>query len=143
VSAVGAQSVHPDRVTGVCCRGTACCLFVQFLLLSTVEDLLVHVDRDQLTADLGGTFPFNVHEWIQHRAVCFCLVLILPLMFSRLLIPMNSYHMLETRVTFQCSSAYCTLSNNVKLVYWSLADRQLYLPLPRRICNHETYSSVG
>ena len=65
--------VYCDTVIGVWYWRTQCRLFVQFLLLSTVEDLFVHVDRDQLTADLGGTFPFNVNEWIQHRSVCFSL----------------------------------------------------------------------
>ena len=52
-----------------------------------MDDLHVHIDRDQLTSDLGGTFPFSVSEWIQHRAVCSALALYLS---SRLLSPLFS-----------------------------------------------------
>lgn len=39
-------------------------------MLNSVEELHDHVDRDQLTDDLGGSLVYNHHEWIQHRAVC-------------------------------------------------------------------------
>ena len=44
-------------------------------MFSSVEELHAHIDRDQLTEDVGGSLPYNHQEWIQHRAVSsgFCL----------------------------------------------------------------------
>ena len=43
--------------------------FVQVVMFSSVEELHAHIDRDQLTEDVGGTLSYNHQEWIQHRAV--------------------------------------------------------------------------
>jgi hypothetical protein len=44
---------------------------LQILMLNSVDELYEYIDKDQLTADLGGTLVYNNHEWIQHRAVNF------------------------------------------------------------------------
>ena len=38
-------------------------------MCSSLEELYEHVERDQLTEDLGGNIVFDHREWIQQRAV--------------------------------------------------------------------------
>ncbi|KAK2155524.1 hypothetical protein LSH36_237g00007 [Paralvinella palmiformis] len=40
----------------------------QVVMFSSVEELHAHIDRDQLTEDVGGSLSYNHQEWIQHRA---------------------------------------------------------------------------
>ena len=42
---------------------------VQILLLNNIDELYEHIDRTQLTADLGGNLQYDHQQWIQHRAV--------------------------------------------------------------------------
>jgi len=44
-------------------------LRAQIVLLNNAEELRGHVDRSQLTADLGGVLQYDHRQWIQHRAV--------------------------------------------------------------------------
>ena len=38
-------------------------------MCSSLEELYEHVERDQLTEDLGGNIVFDHREWIQQRGV--------------------------------------------------------------------------
>ena len=38
-------------------------------MCNSYEDLHQHMDRDQLTDDLGGYISYNHSEWIEQRAV--------------------------------------------------------------------------
>jgi len=42
---------------------------MQILLLNNVQELHEHIDRTQLTPDLGGSLQFDHQQWIQHRVV--------------------------------------------------------------------------
>jgi len=95
-----------------------CGPFVQFLLLNTVDELLIHIDRDQLTADLGGTFPFSVHEWIQHRAVRNWLVYWLNVAanYSTTLWQWNNVMMSMSVCGFVCVSVHEHISRTVSVI---------------------------
>ena len=49
-------------------------LYDKVLVLSCIDDLHCHVDKTQLTVELGGTLLYDHQEWIQHRAVSFEIV---------------------------------------------------------------------
>lgn len=39
------------------------------MICSTLDDLFAHVERSQVTIDLGGELMYSHHEWIQQRIV--------------------------------------------------------------------------
>lgn len=39
------------------------------MICSTLDDLFAHVERSQVTLDLGGELMYSHHEWIQQRIV--------------------------------------------------------------------------
>lgn len=42
------------------------------MICSTLDDLFAHVERSQVTIDLGGELMYSHHEWIQQRIVSCC-----------------------------------------------------------------------
>lgn len=44
----------------------------RLMICSSLDDLFAHVERSQVTTDLGGELMYSHHEWIQQRIVsCF------------------------------------------------------------------------
>lgn len=41
----------------------------RLMICSTLDDLFAHVERSQVTIDLGGELMYSHHEWIQQRIV--------------------------------------------------------------------------
>lgn len=41
----------------------------RLMICSTLDDLFAHVERSQVTLDLGGELMYSHHEWIQQRIV--------------------------------------------------------------------------
>lgn len=41
----------------------------RLMVCSTLDDLFAHVERSQVTQDLGGELMYSHHEWIQQRIV--------------------------------------------------------------------------
>lgn len=46
----------------------------RLMICSTLDDLFAHVERSQVTIDLGGELMYSHHEWIQQRIVSNCYV---------------------------------------------------------------------
>lgn len=44
----------------------------RLMVCSSLDDLFAHVERSQVTQDLGGELMYSHHEWIQQRIVSFC-----------------------------------------------------------------------
>lgn len=44
----------------------------RLMICSTLDDLFAHVERSQVTIDLGGELMYSHHEWIQQRIVSYC-----------------------------------------------------------------------
>lgn len=41
----------------------------RLMVCATLDDLFAHVERSQVTQDLGGELMYSHHEWIQQRIV--------------------------------------------------------------------------
>ena len=41
----------------------------QVSILDSLDDIYSHIDRDQLTADYGGTFEYNHLAWVEFQRV--------------------------------------------------------------------------
>lgn len=41
----------------------------RLMICSSLDDLFAHVERSQVTPDLGGELMYSHHEWIQQRIV--------------------------------------------------------------------------
>lgn len=46
----------------------------RLMICSSLDDLFAHVERSQVTPDLGGELMYSHHEWIQQRIVSICCV---------------------------------------------------------------------
>lgn len=82
----------------------------RLMICSTLDDLFAHVERSQVTIDLGGELMYSHHEWIQQRIVSNCyvttcmvglktieqlnsLAIALPISNSSILIEVNLYQL--------------------------------------------------
>lgn len=41
----------------------------RLMICSSLDELFAHVERSQVTQDLGGELMYSHHEWIQQRIV--------------------------------------------------------------------------
>lgn len=41
----------------------------RLMVCSSLDDLFAHIERSQVTPDLGGELMYSHHEWIQQRIV--------------------------------------------------------------------------
>lgn len=49
----------------------------RLIICTSINDLYEHIDKSQLTHDLGGDLIYSHHEWIQQRIVSFFMILYL------------------------------------------------------------------
>lgn len=47
----------------------------RLIVCSSLDDLFAHVERSQVTVDLGGELMYSHHEWIQQRIVSASIIL--------------------------------------------------------------------
>lgn len=58
----------------------------RLMVCSTLDDLFAHVERSQVTQDLGGELMYSHHEWIQQRIVSILILFVVFICYLLLLL---------------------------------------------------------